>query len=119
MAGLVSRWVERASVDRQEEDELRLRTRTAGCTPVAEARVRERAHVRGVLSSVALRPLDEATSLEAELYDGTGWLTLVWLGRRRIEGITPGRSLRATGRVGLRGTNERVMYNPAYRLDES
>jgi hypothetical protein len=39
----------------------------------------------------------------------------VWLGRRQITGIGPGRNLRVTGRIGiLDGT--RVMYNPRYEL---
>lgn len=116
MAGVVSRWIDRYSVERQEDDELRRRTRAAGCATIEETTARARAEVHGVLHSVTLRPLGDVTSLEAELYDGTGSITLIWLGRRRIEGIGPGRSLTATGRLGHRGT-ERVMYNPSYRLD--
>lgn len=116
MAGLVSRWIDRYSVERQEDDELRSRTVAAGCSAIKDAPARELTDVHGVLSSVTLRPLGDSTSLEAELYDGTGSLTLIWLGRRRIEGIRPGRALTATGRLGHRGT-ERVMYNPNYRLD--
>lgn len=78
--------------------------------------MRGRATVHGVLRSVALRPIDNVTALEAELYDGTDVLTLIWLGRRRIVGISPGRSLRVEGRIGARARH-RVMYNPAYRLD--
>ena len=40
--------------------------------------------------------------LEADLYDGSGIVTLVWLGRRRIAGIEPGRNLTVRGRVALR-----------------
>lgn len=116
MAGLVARLIDRLSVERQEDDELRDRTRETGCTAVADSTSRERVDVHGVLRSVSIRPVDNATALEAELYDGTGSLTLVWLGRRRIVGIAPGKSLTVTGRIGRRGT-ERVMYNPAYRLE--
>lgn len=116
MPGLVSRWIDRLSVERQEDEELRSRTRAAGCSSIAETSARTRTEVHGVLTSVTLRPLGDVTALEAELYDGTGSVTLVWWGRRRIEGIRPGRSLTATGRLGTRGT-ERVIYNPAYRLD--
>jgi len=118
VSGLVSHWIDRYSVERQESDELRRRTAQAGCAAIEDAPARERTDVHGTLTSVKLRPLGDATSLEAELYDGTGTITLIWLGRRRIEGISPGRSLTATGRLGRRGA-ERVMYNPAYRLDAS
>ena len=118
MPGLVSRWIDRYSVERQEDDELRSRTVAAGCAAIKDVPAREVTEVHGVLNSVALRPLGDAMSLEAELYDGTGSITHIWLGRRRIEGIRPGRSLTATGRLGQRGP-ERVLYNPAYVLDRS
>lgn len=116
MPGVVSRWLDRFSVESQEDTELRGRATAAGCPAIKDARERERVDVHGVLQEVTLRPVGDVTALEASLYDGTGSVTLVWLGRRRIEGVTAGRSLTATGRIGHRGT-ERVMYNPAYRLD--
>lgn len=116
MPGLVSRLIDRLSVENQEDAELRDRTREVGCTSIESAPTRGKIDVHGVLRSVALRPVDNVTALEAELYDGTGSVTLIWLGRRRIVGISSGRSLTATGRIGLRGA-ERVMYNPQYRLD--
>ena len=50
-----------------------------------------------------------------ELYDGSGTVTLVWLGRREIAGISPGRQLRATGRITTNG-GRRVIFNPRYEL---
>jgi hypothetical protein len=60
--------------------------------------------------------VDGVTALEAELYDGSEPLTLIWLGRDAIEGIEQGRTLTVHGRVGRRG-KERVLYNPRYELD--
>ena len=40
----------------------------------------------------------------------------MWLGRRRIEGIEPGRRLTVHGRIGRRG-DAFVLYNPRYELD--
>src|SRR5690606_41512258 len=54
-------------------------------------------------------------TLEAELYDGSGTVTLVWLGRRRIGGVEPGTALTVRGRVALRD-GEYVIYNPHYEL---
>jgi hypothetical protein len=39
----------------------------------------------------------------------------VWLGRRRIAGIEPGRTLLASGRVGEHDGRP-AMYNPRYEL---
>jgi hypothetical protein len=64
---------------------------------------------------VTLRPRGGVPALEAELYDGSGVITLVWLGRRRIAGIEPGRCLRVEGRVGLHA-GQRIMFNPRYEL---
>ena len=53
--------------------------------------------------------------LEAELYDGSGTITVVWLGRRRIAGIEPGRQIRVVGRIGVHDA-QRLMFNPRYEL---
>jgi RecJ-like exonuclease len=42
-------------------------------------------------------------------------LTVVWLGRRQIPGIEPGRKLRVTGRV-TRRDGKPVVFNPSYEL---
>ena len=42
-------------------------------------------------------PRETVPTLEAELFDGSGSVTLVWLGRR-IPGIEPGRTITARGR---------------------
>ncbi len=53
--------------------------------------------------------------MEADLWDGTGAVTLVWLGRRNIPGIQPGRRIIAHGRVThIKG--ERTIFNPTYEL---
>ena len=43
-------------------------------------------------------------------------VTLVWLGRRQILGIEPGRQLTARGRIAMRD-DRKVMYNPFYELE--
>ena len=58
---------------------------------------------------------DVEETLEGDLDDGTGIVTLVWLGRRHIVGIEPGRALTVTGRIGLHD-GRRVLYNPRYEL---
>jgi hypothetical protein len=86
-----------------------------GSTPVGRCRSGERVTVSGTIKSLTLRPVGGVPGLEAELYDGSGMLMLVWLGRRRIVGIDPGRSLSVHGRVTLQN-GHRVMFNPAYEL---
>ncbi len=61
--------------------------------------------VTGRIRAVVYTPTEHVPTLQAELYDGSGSMTLVWLGRRRIAGIEPGRRLVATGRVGSTTAN--------------
>jgi hypothetical protein len=108
----LSRW---ANTEREEARELRKDTRKAGLVQIADAPDRQRTVVQGTLKTVTLRPRGGVPALEAELYDGSGSISVIWLGRRRIGGIAPGRVLRVEGRIGVHdGT--RIMYNPRYAL---
>jgi hypothetical protein len=53
--------------------------------------------------------------VDAELFDGSGSVHLVWLGRSRIPGIEPGRALVARGRVSEHD-GVKVIFNPWYEL---
>ncbi len=96
------------------EHEQQLATR-AGGTPIAVLPPRCRVTVCGTLRSVTLRPRAGVPALEAELYDGSGSLYVVWLGRRHIAGIEPGRRLRIHGMV-TRADGRRAVFNPRYEL---
>jgi hypothetical protein len=108
----LSRW---ASSDDLEAEELRGDTTRAGCCMIADVVDRERVDLHGSLRTVTLRPRGGVPALEAELYDGSGVVTVIWLGRRRIAGIEPGRSVKVSGRTGIQEGN-RVIYNPRYEL---
>ena len=98
-----------------EAGEERRETQRRGCTAVSDLDVRHRASVSGVLRSVTLRPRQTVPALEAELYDGSGSVSVIWLGRRAIAGIEPGRRVRLEGLV-CSQDGRRTMYNPRYEL---
>jgi hypothetical protein len=98
-----------------EADEERRATERTGCTAVAQLDQRSRARVSGVLRSVRLRPRQQVQALEADLYDGSGTLRIVWLGRREIAGIEPGRRIRLEGLVCYQ-QGRPTMFNPRYEL---
>ncbi|AEI11980.1 MULTISPECIES: OB-fold nucleic acid binding domain-containing protein [Cellulomonas] len=105
-----------ASQAQIEADEERADARRAvGCTAVDKLPLRSRAKVSGVIRSVTFRPRDGVPALEAELYDGSGSLALVWLGRREIAGIAPGRRLMVDGLV-CQVEGRRTVFNPRYEL---
>jgi hypothetical protein len=108
----ISRW---ASSEDQHARELRRAVRESGLVSVAEAPDRTKVKLSGTLRTVTLRPRGGVPALEAELFDGSGAITLVWLGRRQITGIGPGRQLEVEGRIGVQD-GVRVMYNPRYEL---
>ena len=98
-----------------EADELRHRFHTLSTTSIADAPLAVEVRVGGTVRSLTLRSRAQVPALEVDLYDGSDVLTLVFLGRRAIRGITPGRELIASGRVTRRGSAY-VMYNPTYEL---
>lgn len=108
----LDRW---ASHDHHEAQDLLRDTETAGLIPIAGARNRERVVFQGTLKAVTLRPRGGVPALEAELYDGSGTVVLIWLGRRRIGGVNPGVTMRVTGRLG-QNQGVCVIYNPRYEL---
>ena len=109
----LSRWAD--SEDQHARDLRATHAGAAGETCIADAPDRQRVRVRGTVKTVTLRPRGGVPALEAELDDGTGVLLVVWLGRRRISGIAPGRSLEIQGRIGQHD-GQRIMYNPRYEL---
>lgn len=111
----LNRW---ASSTSQEARELRYSTVRVGCCPISEVADRQQVQLHGTLRTVTLRPRGGVPALEAELYDGTATLTLIWLGRRRIAGIEPGRRVKVEGRIGVHD-DDRVMFNPRYELQPS
>ncbi len=109
--------LERALASRSELDDAEERSESAGagCTPISTLEARSRVRVAGVLRSITVRPRAGVQALEGELYDGSGAITLVFLGRREIPGIEAGRHLVAEGLVAdLDGG--RVIFNPHYEL---
>ncbi len=108
----LSRW---ASSSDQHARELRRTVAESGLTTISDAPDRVRVQLSGTLRTVTLRPRGGVPALEAELFDGSGAITLVWLGRRQITGISPGRALEVEGRIGNQD-GVRVMYNPRYEL---
>lgn len=118
MTTKVGAWFQRLTTD-QDEVEAESLSSDVDASPEACAagacRQGEKVALLGRLRSVDLRPTDSLQALTAELYDGTDAVQLIWVGRRSIRGVEPGRTLKARGRIAVRdGT--KIMYNPEYEL---
>ncbi|MQS12265.1 OB-fold nucleic acid binding domain-containing protein [Streptomyces kaniharaensis] len=116
--GRLRRMLSRLTSSSEELQAEELREESAaesGCTPIAGCADRDLVTVAGTLRTVTLRPRAGVPALEAELFDGTEPLDMVWLGRRSIAGIEPGRRLVASGRIS-QARGRRVLFNPRYEL---
>ena len=99
-----------------DAEQLQRDAAQSGCTPLCDVQRGQLASVTGRLRTVVYTPRTNLPTLEAELYDGSDLVTLVWLGRRHIAGIEPGRTMTARGRIAIR-EDRKVMYNPYYELE--
>jgi len=104
-----------ASDTELDAEQLQSGSDRAGAEPVSRCRQGEQVCIAGRLRSVVYTPRETTPTLEAELWDGSGVVLLVWLGRRRIGGIEPGRHIKVRGRLAKR-EKTLVIYNPWYEL---
>jgi hypothetical protein len=107
-----------ASESELEAEELQRESTEAGCILAEDVQRGQLVTVSGRLRTVVYTPRTNLPTLEADLYDGSDVVTLVWLGRRHIAGIEPGRQLTVRGRVAIRD-DRKVIYNPYYELEAS
>ena len=86
-----------------------------GLTQLDKLPLRVPVRFGGEINSVRIVPRAGAPALEVTVSDGRGSVTAVFLGRRKIAAMSPGRRLIAEGVVVARGP-ERLVYNPWYRF---
>lgn len=104
-----------SDVDTLDAVDLSVDAERSGAQRASECASGDEVEVLGRLRSVDFCPPDADASLEAELFDGSEGVTLIWLGRRRIPGIEPGRTMRVRGRLAVRD-GRKVLYNPYYEI---
>jgi hypothetical protein len=102
-------------VDEFDREKLTTWCAEQGAVRMDEIPPRRPVFVAGEIHSVRIVPRAGAASLEASVQDGHGSVTAVFLGRRKIAGLDPGRRVLLEGVVSDARGN-RVMYNPLYTL---
>jgi len=85
-----------------------------GITPIGEVAWKQRVTVEGRVKVVQVGTT-AGKSLEAQVFDDTGGVRLIFFGRTRIPGVTPGTVIRATGTVG-EYKGHLALANPRYEL---
>jgi RecG-like helicase len=117
--GALRRWLDRLT----ESDEARMASEietwaatVPGSVRIGEAKPRDRAKIAGVIKRITVFPMQDAESLEALVSDGTGEVTVVFMGRRGIGGFTLGTRVVVEGVLGeqrgvLRMMNPRLEFS--------
>ncbi len=98
-----------------ESEDLQRNVRDEGATPIRSCEDRQQVQLTGTIATMTIHPRAGHPALEVELRDGSGSVTLVWLGRRQIHGIDPGRTIKVWGRISCH-EGRRLIYNPRYEL---
>ncbi|PTR26708.1 ATP-dependent DNA helicase RecG [Rhodococcus sp. OK519] len=116
-AGYFRRLTRRLTEDLEQLDaeEMAQTAQASGATRACDCARGEEVTMFGRLRSVEACPKSANASVQAEFFDGTDPVTLVWIGRRRIPGIEPGKTLMVRGRIGDR-SGQKVIFNPYYEL---
>jgi amino acid transporter len=86
-----------------------------GTTPIRDARWRSQVTVAGRVRSLRVAPQHDAPTLELVLVDGSGGISVVFLGRRDIAGIDVGTRMLVEGTVGVH-KGRLALLNPSYQL---
>ena len=115
--GALRRFLDRLT----ESDEARLASEirtwsetVPGTVRIGEAPVRDRVKIAGVIKRITVFPMQDHEALEALVSDGTGEVTVVFMGRRGIGGLSLGTRVVVEGVLGEQRGAAR-MINP--RLD--
>jgi RecG-like helicase len=101
-----------------ESDETRLAEETRawadtvdGSVRIADAPMRQPARIAGVIRRMTVLPMEGKEALQALVSDGTGEVTIVFMGRRGIGGLTLGKRVVVEG-VLAEQRGETRMVNP-------
>ena len=86
-----------------------------GCIPISTVVHRRPARISGRVHAIRVQPRAGVATLECTLADSSGSITVVFLGRRRVPGISVGTRLIVDGVVGDHHGNEAIL-NPTYEI---
>jgi amino acid transporter len=98
--------------DSDEEDHPQFGA--GGVVPIASVKWKQRVTIEGRIKIVQVGTA-AGKSLEAQVFDSTGGMRLLFFGRTRIPGIEPGSTVRVSGTVG-EYKGHLALANPRYEL---
>ena len=98
-------------------DKARLQDRYLGLdiTSICDVKLREPARFGGEVQGLRVVPRSGSPSLEITVTDGSGRAVAIFLGRKSLPGLEPGRGVVLEG-VPRKEGSRTVMLNPVYTL---
>ncbi|MEY2672985.1 MAG: hypothetical protein RL228_919 [Actinomycetota bacterium] len=117
MTNFLENWFKRITASNEDLDaeELREELEHQGADAIADVKLGSVTTHTGKIRSLVFRPEVKVPALEAEIFDGTGFIVVIWLGRRTIAEIKPGVSISVSGRL-VNVDGKLTMYNPKYTV---
>lgn len=106
------------SDDAVMQEDLQNESRRECRTLLCDARHGDVVAVHGFITDMSLYPVDRKEPkprFQITVTDGTENVIVVFLGRRQIPGVIPGRKINLTGRIILNRQHP-MMFNPRYAL---
>ena len=101
--------------DRLSEEIRHWAADVPGTVRIAEAQSRVPVHVAGVVKRITVYPAEGSEAVEGVISDGTGEISVVWMGRRSIPGLRLGTRVVVEG-VLAEGRARRKMVNPKFEF---
>jgi amino acid transporter len=86
-----------------------------GVQPISAATWRSHVRIEGRVRTVRVQPMPNSAALELVLEDGTGAISILFMGRRRLGGVDVGAHLTLEGTVGTH-RGRLAIFNPVYEL---
>ncbi len=86
-----------------------------GTTRIEAIEPRSVAKIAGVVKTLRVRPREGLQAFEADVTDGSGTVTAVWLGRRGVPGLSIGSRIVLEGRLGGEPSRLQVV-NPSFEF---
>jgi RecG-like helicase len=102
-------------IEELDREALRSYCDELGATAMNQITARAPMRVAGEVRAVRIVPRAGAPATEVTVSDGRGSVVAVFLGRRRIAGMSPGHRVLLSGVAGRDG-NRFLVYNPEYTL---
>jgi len=104
-----------ASNEELAAEELSEQAENRGSTLIDEIERGNLIQVTGVVKSVIVKPNTQNPSYEVEVFDGSGNLTVIWQGRRKVVGVEPGTQIEVEGRITFL-SGKPCLHNPVYKI---